>query len=63
MKHALAASMILGMSLAFLWHFSYIVRLGKHTIQEPSPIILATEIVGLLFIFGYGCWYLVKGHK
>ena len=63
MKHALAASMLIGMSLAFLVHFALIVHYGAVEIKEPSLFILIAEIVGLFFIFGYGCWYLVRGHR
>lgn len=40
----ISAGAALGMCVAFLWHFSNILRFGQHTIQEPSTPILAAEI-------------------
>jgi len=63
MKHALAAGMIIGMSTAFLVHFAMIAHYRIVQIQEPNTFILIAEITGLAVIFGYGCWYLVRGHR
>ena len=63
MKHILAALMIMGTSLAYLWHFSNIIRLGSHLIKEPNIFILVAETVGMIAIFGYGFWYFIKALK
>ena len=60
MREALAYSLIVGMSAAFLWHFSNIARFGGQFIQEPSLVILAFEIVMLCSIFVFGVVSLIK---
>jgi len=59
-RDEIASSLIMGMSLAFLWHFSNIWRYGSHTIQEPSRTVLIMEIVGLVLIFLFGLWFYIS---
>ena len=54
MREALAYILIYSMAAAFLWHFSNIVRFGTHIIQEPSLIILVSEIVLFCAILTFG---------
>ncbi len=54
------SALLMGMSAAFLWHFSNILRLGSHFIQEPHMPILLFEISFLLGVFGFGCWRYVR---
>jgi len=53
-KDAIRDAMLIGLSGAFLWHFSNIWRYGQHLIQEPNIIILMAETGGLLIIFAFG---------
>jgi len=58
MKIALASASIMGMSSAFLWHFSNILRYGQHVIQEPNIVILWSEIGLLIGVFLFGVYLL-----
>ena len=60
MREVLAYCMIMGMSAAFLWHFSNIARFGTHLIQEPSPVILALEILLFCAVFIFGLVSLIN---
>ena len=53
-------SLIIGMSLALLWHFSNIVRYGSHLIQEPNTAILTGEVILLSSILVFGLWSAVR---
>lgn len=53
-KDLFADRVIIGLSVALLWHFSNIWRYGEHLIQEPSIVILTVETAGLLLIFAFG---------
>ena len=53
-------SLIIGMSLALLWHFSNIVRYGSHLIQEPNTAILIGEVILLSSILVFGLWSTVR---
>ena len=55
----MANSLLVGLSLAFLWHFSNIWRYGQHLIQEPNIIILSLETAMLLIIFAFGVYKFV----
>jgi len=59
MKEVIGDSLVIGMSVALLWHFSNIWRYGQHLIQEPNIIILSLETVVLLLIFAFGVYKLV----
>jgi len=58
-KNIMADSMLVGLSLAFLWHFSNIWRYGQYLAQEPNIIIRSLETVMLLAIFAFGVSRLV----
>ncbi len=53
-KDIIADGLIIGMSTAFLWHFSNIWRYGQHLVGEPNIIIRSLETVGLLAILVFG---------
>lgn len=53
----------IAMSVALLWNFSNIVRFGSHLIQEPHPVILWTEIVGLIVILFIGILACIQAGK
>jgi len=59
MKEVIGDSLVIGMSVALLWHFSNIWRYGQHLIQEPNIIILSLETAMLLIIFAFGVYKLV----
>ncbi len=54
MRHAIGNGMIIGLSLALLWHFSNIWRYGQYLIGEPNIVIRSLETGGLLAIFIFG---------
>ncbi len=56
----LSSTLLVALSVAFLWHFSNIVRFGRMYIQEPNPVILYTEIILLLSIATWGIWRVVR---
>ena len=59
MKEVIGDSLVIGMSVALLWHFSNIWRYGQHLIQEPNIIILSLETVVVLLILAFGVSRLV----
>jgi len=54
MRHAIGNGIIVGLSIALLWHFSNIWRYGPHLINEPNMLILSLETVGLFIILIFG---------
>ena len=65
-KDAIADVLIIGMSTAFLWHFSNIWRYGQHLVGEPNIVIRSLETAVLLAILVFGiCRYTshLKGKK
>ena len=52
--------LIITMALAYLWHFSNIIRFGSVLIQEPSLAILIGEVVLFGIIAGFGIYWMVK---
>lgn len=54
MRHAIGNGIIVGLSIALLWHFSNIWRYGPHLIDEPNMLILSLETVGLFIILIFG---------
>ena len=46
-------SIVIGLSVALLWHFSNIWRYGQHLIREPNITILTIETGFLLLILGF----------
>ena len=65
----ICASLVMGLSAAFLWHFSNIWRYGDVLIREPVVVIRVLETVGLglILLFGLGVfvWALkkIRGHN
>jgi len=53
-KDLVLDAVVIGLSAAFLWHFSNIWRYGQHLIQEPNIVILSLETAGLLLILAFG---------
>ena len=47
-------AVIIGMSTAFLWHFSNIWRYGQYLVGESNIVIRSLETVGLLAILVFG---------
>ena len=54
MKDIIADGVIIGMSAAFLWHFSNIWRYGQYLVGESNIVIRSLETVGLLAILVFG---------
>ena len=52
--------LFIGMTLAFLWHFSNIFLLGPHKIQEPNMTILVMEVLFMLFVLAFGIYMTIK---
>jgi hypothetical protein len=53
-KDIIADGVIIGMSAAFLWHFSNIWRYGQYLVGEPNTLIRSLETAGLLAILVFG---------
>jgi len=47
-------TVVIGLSIALLWHFSNIWRYGQHLVREPNIVILSVETAGLLLILAFG---------
>lgn len=54
MRYWLAHFGLIGMSVAFLVHFSMLVKYQELTIREPNPYILWAEIALLTFFLTLG---------
>jgi len=63
MKTCIIDALVIGLSVALLWHFSNIWRYGQHLIQEPNTIVLTLETAGLLLILSFGVIKLVGDLK
>jgi len=59
MKNIIADSLLAGMSLAFLWHFSNIWRYGQYLAQEPNILIRSLETAAFLVIFAFSVYKFV----
>ncbi len=53
-KDIIADGVIIGMSAAFLWHFSNIWRYGQYLVGEPNIVIRSLETAALLAILVFG---------
>lgn len=53
-KDIIADGVIIGMSTAFLWHFSNIWRYGQYLVGEPNIVIRSLETAALLAILVFG---------
>ena len=60
MKLGITSALIIGMALAFLWHFSNIVRYGSYYIQESNPVILWFEIIFFIGVLLYGLYLFIE---
>ncbi|KKL61457.1 hypothetical protein LCGC14_2195080 [marine sediment metagenome] len=56
MQRYLTCVMVIGMSIAFLWHFSNIWIHGTYTIQEQSKLALILETILLVSILAFGIY-------
>ncbi len=54
MRHVIGNGIIVGLSIALLWHFSNIWRYGSHLINEPNVLVLSLETVGVFLILIFG---------
>ena len=63
LRNVMANSLLVGLSLAFLWHFSNIWRYGQYLAQEPNIIIRSLETAMLLVIYAFGISRLVADFK
>ena len=48
------------MGLAWLWHFYQILTSGKVYFHEPNPVILWSEIVGIVILTVFGLWSFIS---
>ncbi len=46
--------------MAFLVHFGLIAYFGQVVISEPHPVILALEMIGLIFLIVFAFLNLVR---
>ena len=61
MRQAIANSLLMGLAAAFLFHFIRIAIYKQVLIQEPNPLILIVEFLGLIAIIGFAIGDLIKG--
>ena len=52
--------LLIGMALAFLWHFSNILFLGSHKIQEPNTTIFVMEVSFVLFVLAFAIYATIQ---
>jgi len=50
----MANSLLVGLSVAFLWHFSNMWRYGQYLVGEPNIFIRSLETAGLVAILAFG---------
>jgi len=55
--------LLIGQAIAFLVHFSWIVRYGGVTIMEPNPVMLWAEIAALVGILTLGVTNIMIGER
>ena len=53
-KDLVLDTVVIGLSAAWLWHFSNIWRYGQHLVGEPNIAIRSLETAGLLIILAFG---------
>ena len=56
-------SIVIGLSVALLWHFSNIWRYGQHLIREPNITILTMETGFFLLTLTFGVLKCVSDAK
>ena len=54
LKDLIGDTLVIGMSVALLWHLSNIWRYGEYLAGEPNMLIRSLETVGLLVILVFG---------
>jgi hypothetical protein len=54
MRQAIVNGIIIGLSIALLWHFSNIWRYGQYLVGEPNIAVRSLETAGLLAILIFG---------
>jgi len=60
MREAIANILLVSLGTALLWFFGCIWVKGSHYIQEPNPLILLCEIVGILLVLCFGAFNLIR---
>ena len=63
LKDLIADGVIIGMSLALLWHFSNMWRYGQYLVGEPNIAIRSLETAGLLAMLVFGVTKIVSDLK
>jgi len=63
MREAIGNGLIIGLSIAFLWHFSNIWRYGQYVVGEPNIVIRSLETAGLLAILIFGISNFISSMK
>jgi hypothetical protein len=59
-RYFLANVVIIGLSVAFLAHFSLIAYYGQLVIREPHPIVLVLEMTGLIGLIVFAALNLAR---
>ncbi len=60
MRKILLSATVVGMGLAWLWHFYQILTSGKVYFYEPSMLILWSEITGIAILTAFGLWSFIS---
>ena len=60
MREWLTNTIIIGLSIAFLLHFSLMAIYGKILIQEPNHYILITEMVMMIGFIAFAIYNMTK---
>ena len=63
MRNAIGNGLIIGLSIALLWHFSNIWRYGQYVVGEPNIVIRSLETAGLLAILIFGISNFISSMK
>lgn len=63
MRQSIAGTIIVGLSTAFLWHFSNIWLFGSLTIGEPNVLWLVFETLLVVLCLAFGLYLFVDWLK
>jgi len=63
LKDLIGDTLVIGMSVALLWHFANIWLYGQYLVGEPNILIRSLETVGLVIILVFGTAKFVIGLK
>lgn len=63
MRYAISNGLIIGLSVALLWHFSNIWRYGQYVVGEPNIVIRSLETAGLVAILIFGISNFISNMK